>query len=471
MLKSPGAVLLVSCYDLGRQPLALASPLGLLEQAGFEPAAIDLAKEQLRPTDIRRARFVAIAVPMHTALRLGVRAAARIRALNPGCHLCFYGSYASLNATKLLADHGADSIIGGEFEEPLLRLVESIDAGASPPRGVRTAATPEPPWLERIRFAVPSRAALPSLDRYAHLVHNGETRLAGQVEATRGCLHHCRHCPLPPIYGGRFFVVPGDIVLSDIRNQVGAGATHITFADADFLNGPGHVLEIVTAMHEEFPDLTFDFTAKVSHLLEHHERLPELARMGCLFIVTAVESLSPTVLKILDKGHTQADVIKVLGHARRAGIALRPSLLPFTPWSGLHDYRQLLDFIVSEDLIDHIDPVQLSIRLLIPPGSLLAGQTELAPFLGPIDKERFTYTWSHADPRVDQLQREVHTLVEEAAGSDEDARITFYRIRRLADAIAAGETIDPGVEPDAEIDLEETHDRGRPPRLTEPWFC
>lgn len=469
MLKSPGAVLLVSCYDLGRQPLAIASPLALFEEAGFRPAVLDLSTDQLLPEAIRRARFVAIAVPMHTALRLGVRAAARIRALNPECHLCFYGSYASLNATNLLADHGADSIIGGEFEEPLLRLAESIDCGASPPRGVRTAASPEPPWLERIRFAVPSRGALPPLDRYARLEHDGETRIAGQVETTRGCLHRCRHCPLPPIYGGRFFTVPADVVLSDIRNQVRAGATHITFADADFFNGPGHVLGIVAAMHDEFPALTFDFTAKVSHLLQHHEQLPELARSGCLFIVTAVESFSPTVLKILDKGHTQADVVKVLDHARRAGIALRPSLVPFTPWSGLHDYQQLLDFIAAEDLIDHVDPVQLSIRLLIPPGSLLAGQTELAPFLGPIDRERFTYTWSHSDPRVDRLQLEVSALVEEAAGSGEDPCITFFRIRRLAGAVAAGRAVDPDAEPLP--DPPPARDRGRPPRLTEPWFC
>ncbi len=469
MLKSPGVVLLVSCYDLGRQPLAIASPLALFEEAGFRPAVLDLATEQLHPKAIRRARLIAIAVPMHTALRIGVRAAAQIRELNPDCHLCFYGSYASLNATSLLADHGATSIIGGEFEEPLLRLAESIDRGAAPPPGVRTASRPESPWLQRIRFAVPSRDALPPLDRYARLEHDGRTRIAGQVEATRGCLHFCRHCPLPPVYGGRFFIVPRDIVLSDIRNQVRAGATHITFADADFFNGPGHVLDIVEAMHTEFPDLTFDFTAKVTHLRQHHERLPDLARRGCLFIVTAMESLSPTVLKILDKGHTAADLVEVLDHARQAGIALRPTLVPFTPWSGLHDYRSLLDFIAAEDLIDHIDPVQLSIRLLIPPGSLLARRTELRPFLEPIDRERFTYTWSHSDPRVDRLQREVGSLVKEAAGTGEDPRVTFFRIRRLAKAIAAGEAADDRLQPVP--DPPSPHDRARPPRLTEPWFC
>ncbi len=85
----------------------------------------------------------------------------------------------------------------------------------------------------------------------------GEERIAGHVEATRGCLHMCRHCPIPSVYEGRFFVVQADVVLEDIRRQVAAGARHITFGDADFLNGPGHVMEIVRRMHAEHPALTF----------------------------------------------------------------------------------------------------------------------------------------------------------------------------------------------------------------------
>src|SRR5262247_893569 len=124
-LRSPGAILLVSCYELGRQPLSLASPLALLREAGYSPAALDLAVERLDPERIARARLVAIAVPMHTALRLGAKAAARIRALNPGCHLCFYGIYATLNA-NLLTALGAVTILGGEYEEPLLALADAL---------------------------------------------------------------------------------------------------------------------------------------------------------------------------------------------------------------------------------------------------------------------------------------------------------------------------------------------------------
>src|SRR5262249_18299777 len=155
-----------------------------------------------------RARLVAISVPMHTALRLGVSVAARVRSLNPACHVVFYGLYASLNADWLLA-HGADSVIGGEAEPLLVELCRALETGAQPagPRR-RRAGGPAPPHLARLAFPVPSRSALPSLKKYAHLERDGHQELAGYVEASRGCKHRCRHCPIPPVYDGRFFVVP-----------------------------------------------------------------------------------------------------------------------------------------------------------------------------------------------------------------------------------------------------------------------
>jgi radical SAM superfamily enzyme YgiQ (UPF0313 family) len=464
-LRAPGAVLLISTYELGRQPLSLASPLATLEEAGFSPAALDLAVERLDPQAVRRARLVAVAVPMHTALRLGVKAVERIRSINPACRIALYGLYATLNAASLVT-RGADFIIGVECEDPLLRLADNLDRGGTglDLEGVGTAqalagpAAPGVPW-RRTPFAVPRRAVLPPLDRYARLEDEGGTRLAGQTEASRGCLHLCRHCPIPPVYGGRFFVVPRVVVLADIRNQVAAGATHITFGDPDFLNGPGHSLAILRSARGEFPGLTFDFTAKISHLLKHRDLLPEMGRLGCLFVVSAVESIDDRVLAILDKGHTRADVEAAIGLTRGAGIALRPSLVPFNPWTGLSEYRELLAFIERHDLIDHLDPVQLVIRLLLPPGSLLIGHPAMRPHLGALDPLKFTCVWSHPDPGMDSLHRELSGLVEKAALDSEDPRLTFDRIvARAEDRLLPAR---PAI----------VRDKGRPPRLTEPWFC
>src|SRR5262245_41411663 len=337
-MREPGAILLVSCYELGHEPLAGAWPLAFLEARGFAPAVLDVSIEPFDPEKVARARLVAVSVPMHTALRVGASLIARVREVNPTCHVAAYGLYAQLNAEHLLA-HGVHSVIGGEVEAPLLALAEALEAGtdrAIP--GVRTTAHPAAPHLARLGFPVPSRAALPSLKQYARLERDGRHELVGYVEASRGCKHLCRHCPIPPVYGGRFFVVPADVVMADVRQCVEAGATHITMGDPDFLNGPRHALAVARALHAEFPHVTFDVTAKVEHLLRHRALLlPELRTLGCAFAVSAVESLSDTVLLHLDKGHTRSDVVELVQLMREVGIPLRPTWVAFTPWTTLED--------------------------------------------------------------------------------------------------------------------------------------
>jgi radical SAM superfamily enzyme YgiQ (UPF0313 family) len=453
-MKSPGDVVLVACYELGHQPLTVAWAAAFLERAGFAPAIVDVSVEALDVERLRRARLVAISVPMHTALRLGVAVADRVRQVNRDCYVCFFGLYATLNAEYLLA-HGADAVLAGEVEDALVELARRLERGERP----QPARRPE---LVKLDFPVPSRAGLPALDKYARLERDGEARLAGHVEASRGCKHACRHCPIPPVYGGRFFVVPAEVVAADVRRLVAAGATHITFGDPDFFNGPRHALGVARRVHAEFPALTFDFTAKVEHLLRHAALLPELAELGCVFVVTAAESLSDEVLRHLGKGHTREDIVRAIDVLHRAGIAARPTWVPFTPWTTLDDYRGLLDFVETAGLIDHIDPVQYSIRLLVPPGSLLASADAMRPYLGPLVPEAFSYQWTHPDPRMDRLQANVAALVEEAARRGEDGALTFGRIRALADAAAGAPPRTTASPPAA---------RRRPPRLTEPWFC
>ncbi|HHH30396.1 MAG TPA: B12-binding domain-containing radical SAM protein, partial [Polyangiaceae bacterium] len=411
---APGAVLLVSCYELGRQPFNLASPWAQLEAAGFGVDAIDAAVTPLDDgrrvgLDVARARLIAISVPMLTALRLGVELGRRLREENPDAHLCYFGLYAALNAKHLL-ETVADSVIGGEFEEALVRLAQALADGEEPsidgvvtqaPEDGRAAST----ILRKLPFVLPKRHGLAPLTRYATFFGPGpdERRAVGYVEATRGCKHRCTHCPVTPVYQGRFFVVPKDVVLADAAQQVEAGARHISFGDPDFLNGPGHAMAVVRELHARHPDVSFDVTAKVEHLLAHRDHLAELAELGCAFVITAVESLSDRVLAELDKGHTRADVFEALALCRRAGLTMRPSLVAFTPWTTLDDYVELTDWILTEGLVDHLEPIQLAIRLLIPPGSALLWNEDERPWLGELDEANFGYRWTHPDPRMDTL--------------------------------------------------------------------
>jgi hypothetical protein len=207
-------------------------------------------------------------------------------------------------------------------------------------------------------------------------------------------------------------------------------------------------------MHREFPGLTFNFTAKIEHLVKQASHLPELRELGCLFVISAVESLSDRVLRELDKGHDRAMVFTAHRALRTAGIAFRPTFVPFTPWSTREDYADLFRWIGAEGLVDGVDAVQLTLRLLIPPGSLLLENESLRPYLGSLDLRALTYRWKHPDAEMDRLQETVFALVEEGVGRGLSNHAMFHELAELA----AGETV-------------EACAGGATPRLTEDWFC
>src|ERR1700737_1911869 len=91
-------VVLISTYELGRQPFGLASPAAWLRQVGATVTCLDLAVQSLDEGAGAWADRGAMSLPMHTATRLAAELVPRIRALNPRVHLCFYGLYASVNA-------------------------------------------------------------------------------------------------------------------------------------------------------------------------------------------------------------------------------------------------------------------------------------------------------------------------------------------------------------------------------------
>ena len=454
-------VVLLSTYELGHQPFGLASPAAWLGEAGAHVRCIDLAVEGLNEDAVREARLIAVYLPMHTATRIAGTLVPRLKGLNREAHLCFYGLYAPLNEVYL-RQLGAGTILGGEFETGLLSLYRRLAANGA---GQQRSQSEPLIHLANQRFRVPDRSGLPELSSYAYLdLGNGESRIAGYTEASRGCKHLCRHCPVVPVYGGRFHIVQRDVVMEDIHRQVAAGARHITFGDPDFFNGIGHALKLVEAFHQAFPDLTYDATIKVEHLLQHRRHLATLATTGCLFVTTAVESIDDRVLELLEKDHTRDDFIRAVALAREAGLTLSPTFIPFLPWTTLTGYIDLLELLAELDLIAYVAPIQLAIRLLVTERSRLLEIPELKARIGAFDAALLSYRWEHADPRVDSLQRRVQKIVEKGEADGEGRAQIFARIWR-----AAADAADlPGRAPPASLN------RGSEtpvPCLSEPWYC
>ncbi len=457
-------VLLISTYELGRQPFGLASPAAWLRDASATVNCLDLSREPFNEDFVREADLVAFYVPMHTATRLAVQLIEPVRKLNPRAHICFYGLYAPMNETYL-RKLGAQTILGGEFEEGLVNLVQRIESGQAESLSRQSEPTIS---LARQNFRVPDRRSLPPIEQYAHLVvPGGAHRIVGYTEASRGCKHLCRHCPIVPVYNGAFRVVQREVVLADIRWQVSSGAQHITFGDPDFFNGPAHALAIVEAAHREFPQLTYDVTIKIEHLLQHTAHLRTLRDTGCLFVTSAVESVDDAVLARLDKGHTRADFLAVISLCREAGLALQPTFVPFTPWTTLESYLDLLRVLAENDLVQSVAPIQLAIRLLIPAGSRLLELDDVRSLVSPFDEEALVYPWLHTDPRVDALCEKVEQIVRSGEKLKRSRENIFTKIWDAASASVDAAGI-PAIWQRPEPVLVA---RAAIPYLNEPWYC
>jgi len=460
VVKTSVKIVLISTYELGRQPFGLASPAAVLRKAGHRVICKDLARQALDESAIREADLIAIYLPMHTATRLASQLLPNLRAANPRAHVCCYGLYAPMNA-EYLRSLGVATVLGGEFENNLLHLAERLTrtngaAGSGLPQEESLVS------LERLNFEVPDRSGLPELRKYAHLIIPGNGyRIVGSTEASRGCKHLCRHCPIVPVYNGVFRIVPRGIVLEDIRRQVAAGAQHISFGDPDFFNGIGHAIPLVEEFHGEFPDVTYDVTIKIEHLRKYDDQVLKLKSTGCLFVISAVESVDDAVLAALEKGHTRADFLHVAARFRLLNMTLHPTFVPFSPWTTMESYLDLLRVICEEELTENVAPIQLGIRLLIPEGSRMLELEDIRRAIGPFDSQSLVYPWKHADARVDALAERVQEI---AAGADREKLTRSAAFEQVWEAAHwfAGVAVPP---------LSLGGGARAIPFLSEPWYC
>jgi radical SAM superfamily enzyme YgiQ (UPF0313 family) len=289
---------------------------------------------------------------------------------------------------------------------------------------------------------------------------DGEKRVAGYTEASRGCKHRCRHCPIVPVYDGRFRIVAPKVVLADARAQVAAGARHITFGDPDFFNGIRHARSVAEGFARELPGITYDVTIKVEHLLQHRDALPLLRDTGCAFITSAVEAVDDRVLALLEKGHTRADFERAVSLCADAGVPLSPTFVTFTPWTTIESYRDFLAEIDRLDLVEHVAPIQYAIRLLVIDKSRLLELDGIRRLVKPFDPASLTYPWVHEDPRVDRLHADIAAIV--GVRTNAPRADVFARVWEAACA-------------DAETPLHRQEPvlpaRASIPYLTEPWYC
>jgi len=400
-------VALISTYETGFQPLIISTAAAALLQNDITPAVYDLYMDKSDRSGIMDHEFYGIGLTLFDSLQGGVAIAAEIRAENPDAHICFYGPYADLNKERLM--RYGNSCILGDWERPLTRLARVVLAGNDKewtrmPRVYSLANRGAKAEYDRSYCVVPARHLLPPIHTYSNtFIENILDRkmAVGNVETTRGCHHKCKFCSVYATSGTKVKFADPEVIMADVDQLVKQGVEHITFVDAEYINNIKFSLDIVNRIHDKYPQLTYDFTTRIDHVVENEAAISEFKNTGCIAITTSIEFPRKDILEKLDKGITSQHILKGMEILKRNEIKVHTTFVTFNPWTDLEGLMNLSFFIKDNDLEDVIDPIQYETRLHIYKGSPLLNDGTLSGLT--LHEQDFHYEWEHPDPQVEEV--------------------------------------------------------------------
>lgn len=404
-------ILVISSFEGGYQPITAISAYSGLKNAGYENTHFhDTYVDGIPENLFSNADLIAISVPLFDALQAGLQLSEMIRATAPNAQIVFFGQYATLNAGRLPGKYGNYAVCG-EWEQPLINLAHHISSGNElnkiglvDARDARTGLIPHP-YITRNQIVLPDRSAAPALHKYpqphVEKMLNRSGVVVGGVESTRGCHHKCTYCSVYAAYDGKVIPIKDGIVIQDVRNLMAQGMTHLTFTDAEFFNAKNQGINLLRALHAEFPALTYDFTTRIDHIIEHEDSLREMKGLGVQFITSALEFPTQMVLDVVSKEISIEDIEEAIATLRDIGIRLSPTFIMFNPWVSKKDLDAFKDFIKRNALDDVVDPIQYETRLHLYKGSPLLSRTSTAGLT--LIENEFHFDWKHPDPEVDEI--------------------------------------------------------------------
>ena len=426
-------ILLLSFYNLGKQPKIIGELYNKLNHDGIKIDVFDYSIKNYK-LDFENYDAIGLYASMHTAT---VLATEYLMEKNLPDKVFTFGLYGKVLSDSDIRITYLENLDGSDFE---IYLGININSNFT------------------IKNSIPDRSSFPEISKYSKLVNGDKILYTGSVETTYGCKHVCTHCPVPIQFNGRFKTFSEEKIIGDISNQIESGAQHISFDDADFFNGPKYSLRILEKLYKKFPNITYDATIKVEHIIKYQKYFKELTNLNMLFVTSAFETTNNTVLEILKKNHTYKDLEQSISLSKQFDIDIRPTWMPFTPWTNTVDLINIVSLIEQYELRETVDPIQLAIKLLVPKGSLMIKRPEFSKYIGKYDQESFTYLWHYEDSQVEQLQALLFGYVVEHDNINEKEQYL-----ELIDIIQSFTKTN--------IIYNKKYNYREVPKLSETWFC
>ncbi len=374
-----GEVLLIRTADPSMSDFkgvgASQHPLNILYLAtwlnanGFKASVYDLEVEPLEGLRRRLADnppMLGGVTSMTTGIGLAAEACALLRAA--GARTVVGGSHATALPAETLRDTGADFVIMGEGEGPLLELAAALSSSASYegikglafPRGGAAVVNPRPEPLDIDSLPIPDRSLL-RLDLYRGHTTPGVPPGGAMLFTARGCPFDCGYCASRVVSGGRVRLRSLPKVLEEVDYLAGLGFTHITVDDDTLTLDRRRVLAFCEGMKAR-GGLTWNCTSRAD--AADPELFRAMKESGCVKISFGVESGSQRVLDAIGKRITVAQARESFRLAREAGLQAQAFFMVGHP----EETRE--DVAATEALIHELKPDLLFLSVASPlPGT------------------------------------------------------------------------------------------------------
>lgn len=372
------------------QPLGLAYVAGAVRDAGYEVKIIDATVEGYENESPARNGFIryglsvddieekirtyaphVVGVGCIQSLQLyeAYEVFEIIRKINAKIITVFGGAHASAMYTKEIQNPAIDYIVVGEGELSFVNLLDCLNNRISNNRALPGVAylknskiifTPGPRIKNLDLLPKPAWDLLP-MDLYnkqgasASSYGNGNIAI---LQTSRGCPHHCLHCPKNVVFGETYRVRSIPKVIEDIQYLHDAfGIQEICLEDSNFTIHKKRVMDFCRAMQGSHAHIRFSLPHGIEVQTLDEEMLKAMWSAGFYALHLSIESANEIVKRTQDKRLNSDRMMDIIAMAKTIGYKITGYFMVGFPEETLEDVQMTIDY--AEKL--HLDKVNFFI--------------------------------------------------------------------------------------------------------------
>ena len=304
------------------------------EQAAMPPLVEALVKEALKDTPSAIGISLCYSQQLWPALALG-KALLQHTALP----VIFGGSFFNeLDLEAITSLRGiTDYIVLGEGERPLARLLPTLALQSPRPAQPLTPVVLTPDLEPRL-----DSLGTPDFSDFDQRRYFSPQPVLPLL-SSRGCYwRRCAFCVHYKSAGLTYRRHSMEHFIRELTAHVQRGCTNFAFID-EMISAP-HFRDIAKAIKTAGLAVNYYALAKPTKEF-NRELLDEVVSSGCRYILWGLESASPRLLHLMDKGTNVVDLSRVLNDANSAGLFNHAYIMAGFPTESREDFLETLAFL------------------------------------------------------------------------------------------------------------------------------